>query len=359
MSLPLYRLPADVTKLGEHGHRGLWYDKFCNKWRRPWSLKPTPGEQGSPKLAWVNEVIGMPVGDESDVLTYAQRVERLVAACGGEVVAVVSKSRFVTGLGRSHPIENGFAWHPTLGTPYLPGSTLKGLVRAWVEQQSLVSRKDLTEVLGDGGQTGSVALLDAVPLAPVRLEADVLTPHYLPWDANNPPADWRSPTPVPFLVAAPGMQLVCGVIPLKLDAAEHVATVRTWLVNALQEMGVGANTALGYGQFVPDPRAQGTLDGWRREREQKAAMATPEGRWRYRLQGRSEQEVLDLVRTELDAISDSDEKRAFIRAVLDTGWVAKWSRGEKNFAQTPTGKDKLKQRARAILAAAGELGIEL
>lgn len=358
MTLPLYRRPEDVTRLGEHGHRGLWYDKFCNQWRMPWNLKPAQGEKGSPKLSWVNEVTATPVGDASDILAYAQRVERLVSACGGEVVAVVSQSRFVTGLGRSHPIENGFAWHPTLGTPYLPGSTLKGLVRAWVEQQSLASQDDLAEVLGAGGQAGTVALLDAVPLAPVKLEADVLTPHYLPWDADNPPADWRSPNPVPFLVAAPGLQLVCGVIPLSRYAADHVATVKTWLVDALREMGVGAKTALGYGQFVPDPRAQRTLDEWRQEREQKAAKATPEGRWRHRLRGLSEQQVLDLVRTELDAISDPDEKRAFVRAVLDTGWVAKWSRGEKNYPQTPTGKDKLKQRARAVLAAAAELGLE-
>jgi len=40
-------------------------------------------------------------------------------------------SRFATGLGREHPIENGFAWHPALGTPFLSGSSVKGLVRAW------------------------------------------------------------------------------------------------------------------------------------------------------------------------------------------------------------------------------------
>jgi CRISPR-associated protein Cmr6 len=36
-------------------------------------------------------------------------------------------------LGNPHPVEKGFLWHPTLGTPSLPGSGVKGLVRAWVE----------------------------------------------------------------------------------------------------------------------------------------------------------------------------------------------------------------------------------
>jgi CRISPR-associated protein Cmr6 len=252
MKQPLYLRPDGVTELREDSHRGLWYDKFCDKWREGWNLKPTPGEKGSPKLDWINEITATPVGDASDIHAYAQRIERLVAARSGEVVAVVSQTRFVTGLGRSHPVENGFAWHPTLGTPYLPGTSLKGLVRAWATTRNLASAQDLTRVLGDRGQAGLVALLDAVPLEPVRLEADVLTPHYLPWDDKNPPGDWRSPTPVPFLVAAPGLRLLSGVIPLKKEAAEHVGPVRTWLIDALQHLGVGAKTSLGYGQFVPD-----------------------------------------------------------------------------------------------------------
>jgi CRISPR type III-B/RAMP module RAMP protein Cmr6 len=359
MKQPLYLCPGGVAKLREDGHRGLWYDKFCDKWREGWHLKPDPGEKGSPKLAWINEIAGTPVGDPSDIQAYAQRIERLVAARGGAVVAVVSRTRFVTGLGLSHPVENGFAWHPTLGTPYLPGTSLKGLLRAWASNQSGVSEKVLTEVLGDRGQAGLMALLDAVPLQPVKLEADVLTPHYLPWNDTNPPGDWRSPTPVPFLVAAPGLQLLCGIIPLKKEAAEHVETVKTWLRDALEHIGVGAKTSLGYGQFVLDQDGQRMVDGWRREREQKAAMATPEGRWRLKLDGRSEDEVLDLVRTELDAISDPIEKRAFVRTVLDKGWVEKWSRGEKNFPDTHAGKKKLKDYAKAVLAAAAELRIDV
>src|ERR1035441_6966625 len=70
--------------------------------------------------------------------------------------------------GRSHPVENGFVWHPTLGVPYLPGSSIKGLI----------GQPDRENVLGSKTRVGRVICLDAVPTCPVRLEADVMTPHY-------------------------------------------------------------------------------------------------------------------------------------------------------------------------------------
>jgi len=39
--------------------------------------------------------------------------------------------RLAVGLGGDHPLENGFTFHRVYGIPYLPGSALKGLARAW------------------------------------------------------------------------------------------------------------------------------------------------------------------------------------------------------------------------------------
>ena len=84
----------------------------------------------------------------------------------------------MTGLGRSHPVENGFAWHPTLGMPYLPGSSVKGMVRAWAEQETdpRPASEELDRLLGKQNSAGSVCFLDALPIKPVKLEADVMTP---------------------------------------------------------------------------------------------------------------------------------------------------------------------------------------
>ena len=77
----------------------------------------------------------------------------------------------------SHPVENGFAWHPTLGMPYLPGSSIKGLVRAWAREHAEDSPAPdtMTRLLGGPGRAGSVCFLDAVPTAPAQLEADVIS----------------------------------------------------------------------------------------------------------------------------------------------------------------------------------------
>jgi len=48
-----------------------------------------------------------------------------------------STSPFVTGLGNEHPLENGFAFINPYGLPYLPGSSVKGVVRSAAEELAL------------------------------------------------------------------------------------------------------------------------------------------------------------------------------------------------------------------------------
>lgn len=357
MARPLYRLPAGVScEPKGDGHRGLWYDKFCDRWTTGWDLKSAGGNL-NPKLAWIEKATNGKVGSETALADYAERLYNLVTRRGGAVLVGVAQSRFVTGLGRSHPTENGFAWHPTLGTPYLPGSSLKGLTKAWAREAGYGEEAD--RVLGGPGQAGTVAFLDAVPVRPVDLEADVLTPHYANWTKDDPPGDWRSPIPVPYLVAASGTSLLFGLIPAGQAGGDDVALARQWLVAALDEFGVGAKTAIGYGRFLvqPDP----LLERLEREREEREAMSSPEGRWRLRLRGRTEQELVDTARKNLlsSPLEDPEELRGFIRVILETGKVSAWRRGEKTDPRTSTGDRKLKELARAVRAAAIELGVEL
>jgi len=349
---PLYRPPVQ-PELRNDGHRGLWYDKFCNQWGDGWTMKSSG--DSNPKLNWIQSVSHQ-VGASEALSSYARRMFYLVDARGGEAVAVTARSRFVTGLGRSHPVENGFAWHPTLGTPYLPGSSVKGLTRAWAEMEGVA---EVGRLLGDQDTAGAVAFLDAVPLSPVRLEADVLTPHYANWTPDNPPGDWLSPTPVPFLVAAPGWSMLCGIVPLASARDGDAATVKHWLISALEQCGAGAKTAVGYGHFQEDAQNP-TLRDLRRECQMRKVMATPEGRWRHQLEGRTEEEILQAVRKHLktEQLTDPAERQAFVRAVLDTGMVASWKRGDKTDKNTSHGGKKLKTYARLVLDAAAEFGLE-
>ena len=130
-------LPRHPKARSSDGHAGLWFDKFCDRWRvqdTSWSMKSRKGDdEDNPKLEWINTLTGSPVGTVRQIDEYALRLTRLVERRGGRFFVFITESRFVTGLGRSHPVENGFTWHPTLGTPYLPGSSIKGLVRAWAK----------------------------------------------------------------------------------------------------------------------------------------------------------------------------------------------------------------------------------
>lgn len=256
MSIPLYRVVSRDPPLRDSGgHAGLWFDKFCDKWRivgSRWTMQSGQSQGNNPKLDWIRTVTGHRVGDSTQITEYVQRLQCLTAKRGGRAKEFEAESRFVTGLGRSHPVENGFAWHPTLGTPYLPGSSVKGMIRSWAATGA-DPRPDAemwNRLLGEPGATGRICFLDAVPVVPVQLEADVMTPHYAGWDECNPPGDWRSPVPIPFLATAAGTRFLFGIIPCGDVAEDDLTSVLEWLQDALVWAGAGAKTAVGYGRFA-------------------------------------------------------------------------------------------------------------
>ncbi len=367
--LPLYKRQEPVSWEPD-GHAGLWFDKFCNKWQvkkednsgNSWTLS---SKDSNPKLAWIQTVTGFnngPVGIKKQLTENVLRLIQMIQKRGGQFNIFKTESRFVTGMGLNHPIENGFAWHPTLGTPYLPGSSVKGLIRSWVNMEVNVdnSKQELLDhFFGDSTQAGDICFLDAIPVNPVQLEADIMTPHYAGWSEKDPPGDWRSPTPIPFLTTAADTSFLFGIIPCQKTVNDNdLQTISHWLIDALQEVGVGAKTAIGYGRFIHDKEK---TDHWVKklcnedqkrieEKERHEAMKTPEGRWQLELKGKTEQEILDLVRIHLNKESSQDpsEIQAFADAVNSTGMVEHWRRGETKKPETNTGKKKLKERARWV-----------
>lgn len=378
MNRPLYDLAAEQPKhASREGHAGLWFDKFCNVWRIDngiWTMKGS-SDKDNPKLQWIKSVCGDPVGEPAQIDEYALRLVRLVKKCGGCIEALSTESRFVTGLGRSHPVENGFAWHPTLGTPFLPGSSIKGLVRAWADAELHPEKRPLERLFGHRESVGSLGFLDAIPTTPVQLEAEIITPHYAGWSKDDPPGDWRSPTPIPFLVTARKTTFLFGIMPRRaVEEDGDLNTASGWLRSALEWAGGGAKTAVGYGRFHHDDEQtrrwtrrlededRHRKDAERRRRKDQArkeALKTPKGRWRLKLEGQSEAEVLDLVRIHLEKepLTDPAERHAFVEAVFSSyaDWVDSWRRGNKQDQRTSLGKKKLRERARLLANVAGEI----
>lgn len=256
MSLPLYKSAGEQQPTrGAGGHAGLWYDKFCDRWRIDRDGASLKGDdRNNSKLAWIGTLTTDKIGDADQMKESASRIVRLIDRQGGRWDVFATAWRFVTGLGRSHPVENGFAWHPTLGTPYLPGSSIKGLVRAWAERDADPKPDCATteRLLGSRDRKGAICFLDAIPVQPVQLDADVMTPHYAGWTPRDPPGDWRSPTPIPFLVTAAGTPFLFGFVGRCPVAGDDLKTVSGWLNEALAWAGGGAKTAVGYGRFDKD-----------------------------------------------------------------------------------------------------------
>lgn len=259
MVLPLYR--CSIPMLGAKGNTGLWYDKFCDKWDDDWNKGLIDGG----KQDWIKTVLKGKIGDMAVLREIEVRRNALHSAIGGVALFFKTKGPFVTGLGRNHPVENGFAWHHTLGVPYLPGSSIKGVVRAWAASWLSKPEDDINRIFGPRDSkdqsakdhsVGSVIFLDALPIKPVQLKADIITPHYGHYyqddEGKTPPADWYSPIPVAFLAVDSNQEFVFGLMPRRPDNPDDVddcSNANGWLVDALKNLGGGAKTAVGYGRF--------------------------------------------------------------------------------------------------------------
>lgn len=262
-------------------HLGLWFDKFCNTWVKTrdqhWSLKAPPTQEGgptkpaNPKLDWIHTA-ARSTGDQNQIEAQINRVLALVQARQGDFQYFQTETRLVTGTGRSHPTEIGFTWHPTLAVPYLPGSSVKGLLHAWAVAEEGESEQ-VARWFGTPDRAGCLCFLDALPTRPVNLEADVMTPHYGNWTVDDPPGDWRSPTPIPFLSTAADTPFLFAWLPRAGAQAGDHEVIADWLKQALVWAGAGAKTAVGYGRMVCQPNKKEAADKHfreaQREREKK------------------------------------------------------------------------------------------
>jgi CRISPR-associated protein Cmr6 len=76
---------------------------------------------------------------EADVLKAIVKKQSLAAQSVGACMRSGKLTApFVTGMGNPHPVENGFSFLSPYGIPYLPGSSIKGVVRRAAEELALM-----------------------------------------------------------------------------------------------------------------------------------------------------------------------------------------------------------------------------
>lgn len=296
MTAPLYSGCEKPIKCD--GNYGLWFERFFDQYDpRQWEvLKPTANNNQMGNAYWLlKNFNNKKVGDDKQLASHAKGQMGLATSLKGQSHIFKASGHFVTGMGNPHPVENGFAWHPTLGVPYLTGAAVKGMVRTYIEnylddtpenrRQLLLDwfgsdHKDPKEQTADS-KAGNLIFFDALPIQPVTLGVDIMTPHMGKWyekggsdkDAGKPeavPADWHDPVPVSFLVAK-DIALQFSFALRRPNSGIELDDVKQALTLALEHAGAGGKTATGYGGFSVDEKAT-----------QKMTIAGLSGQDRYR-----------------------------------------------------------------------------
>ena len=246
---------------------GLLYERYIDIWPdflpdktgcKEWVevLRTDWRQRKKDYLDRLNAILHKQKDAESLLHEYCKRRWDMVQSLRGRVIRAKTDWRLILGLGGDHPLETGFIWHRTLGLPYLPGSSVKGMTRALAE---LTSTKEeaglLLRLFGDMDKNGcgSLVFLDGLPTMPPELEIDVMNVHYAPYyrDPSKPPADYYSPTPIFFLAVASGQEFEFAILPREKGVnEEEIDRGIQYLKDGFENLGIGAKTAVGYGYFL-------------------------------------------------------------------------------------------------------------
>ncbi len=242
------------------GHR---FSLYFPIWNDRWELEANQKSQA------VDQIVKAGV-DHTLVRALIGRQRAQAESLGDAVFTTIAQSTapFVTGMGYEHPLENGFAFLNPYGLPYLPGSSIKGVLRKAAEELVLSGEArgfdmlDVWRLFGFDGNAGFLldarlisrafpepgrladwleqvlpdhferkgwddpqAFLMALPgnkslrrslfnmgalnfwdaFPDGKLTVEIMTPHHSEYlQKNGTPHDSEKPNPIPFLAIAPG-----------------------------------------------------------------------------------------------------------------------------------------------------------
>jgi len=294
-----YPIPAasaqawQAVKLQNHIrlNPGLIFDRFVQDWG--WREQRFQDKEAK-KKAW-QEIVGIAQRADANLLAaWNERWQAIVGASNAQSFSLKTDWRFIAGLGRKGPLEAGFTFN-RYGFPILPGSSVKGVARAWAfvqiaEKLGFSDLKRLDEILsadsdkgsegckqyetwraqqseeiqnmaedfraifGTTATAGQAVFFDAIPASKPEMQLDIMNPHYPQYYSGHEfPTDWQSPVPVYFLTVAPNTEFRFaigwrGVLDGEGRRLRDLA--KEWLFGGLTELGTGAKTSAGYGYFT-------------------------------------------------------------------------------------------------------------
>ena len=297
-AIPSY-VPQDQLKDASPGQRfGLYF--------QTWARNSTTTEDwkvdSSGKTTALQACCGLTV-DDRQRLDALQKRQQAIALLEAEhslaSFQAVSSAPFITGLGSEHPTENGFSFLSPYGLPYLPGSSIKGVLRNAARELSVESSID--SLWGDQSanvidilfghdsdadpRRGALTFLDCIPQLPKRnpLIVEIMTPHlghYYQASLDSPakslsPHESNNPVPIAYLAVPPESEFTFLVTCNHLLLTEELKLNDSWrrllaeaFEHAFHWMGFGAKTSLGYGAMERDNKKE-MLQAEQREQAQR------------------------------------------------------------------------------------------
>lgn len=248
---------AGLLNTAAASHAGLHLSRGLARW-------PNGGtDKGNAFQAHIDAVCRVPV-PEIYRLAYERWRSQLLAATGSACSILRVEERLFIGLGAPSPLETSIGLSHSYGVPLIPGSAIKGCVRAYardngmpVDTMSLLFGAGNDDV--DDGESGCVAFHDAwwVPDDVGPLVAEVVTVHHAEYyQSLGDVAATDFDAPVPNVqIAARGSFLFA----VESASAQWSAYALHWLERALEQRGIGGKTAAGYGYFSIDRDANAGL----------------------------------------------------------------------------------------------------
>lgn len=260
---------------------GLIFERFAPDWSVDETAK---------KTGLMNVITSATHVDTTLLSALNDRWVKGVFANHAAPFSIKTEWRLIAGLGRKGSLEVGFTFN-LYGFPILPGSSLKGLARAFglaeLSEHSGISIADLDNLLAketdEEYQTGldtyqiSVAIqsefndfrlifgtqeyagkaifFDAIPVKKPKLMLDIMNPHYPRfYQGSEPPTNWQSPIPIYFITVAPQVEFHFAVgwrsRPENQAEIDQQKKAVYWLQKGLTDLGAGAKTSAGYGYFT-------------------------------------------------------------------------------------------------------------
>ena len=244
-----------------HSHPGLVFDRYL----KIWTSTGSPGIIKESRVlldrfaSAYNKDIKRQQGDYLSTALARQQAAFEAITCGHfQKRDFANYEPLALSLGNDHPIGNGASFDAALGVPVLPGSAIKGLIRATHQALGMGEKDKVERWLGPWPEDkqkkpkrGKLIVLDALPASWPRLAVDIINSHHGDYYIKGkPPRETESPVPVFFLTVANNLdwRFLYGGRELSESELDEIGEL---LECGLAWLGIGGKTAVGYGRMKP------------------------------------------------------------------------------------------------------------